>query len=941
MPSDWPYGDIKYGSPGESESDDGGATFQSWAHYTAIQPVTEMGGRAHPALGGGAVLGYHVGCIEDYYVSASSGRWFSLFTPSDNQNGSDLTNNVFHASERRLLGGFHVTNGDEAPDLVTMHNTIFACDGKGRWLAGQAPPGFVFNDDGGANWTDESADAADTGADDVLIFPSAAAAVDDALYIGAAAEFEGFWMDVTTALTLGSGGTTIVTKLEYYNGSAWVNVTLDNNGLGADQDTPYFFSGTAGAFSSAQQMRVAWTRATNLSDWTAVSVNSQSAFWVRIRISSGASGSGYSAPLARSIFLIEDNAQKTPLLPASYEVGEDPGTTAPSIKAWGLHRLDVNGTEQVSATTGTGESLGGGAVNVWYAWWDSAREIGTDPVSLGNYTIAASGKITLTIGSHPDPNIDKLRVFFQGTGGAMAAEATHEGDISRIGIGLLRLVGEFTLATAGGTGAIFDLVGGGTNNDRTTAWETIDRRFYGDGPYLASTIPNGVDLQPDVAAKNGYYKTCCAHKGRIYCAGTDVAGYQHRVVWSIANNPYCFPKDNFVDVPMADGERIVAIRAAGSVAVVLGSRSVWALNGDPESSAVSVSKIADVGCLAKRAAITVGQRCFFLGAAGIYGVGSAGAVELITPGLTRLFRDIWETTSVVAAGSTLYQHVAHVACAGYDPSREFVLFAIPGLLQQFSGAGATNQDFPDACLQIDLVTGRSTVLVFDLPVTCMASIPMGNNGMEIWHGTPLGRLRRLDTSVLDANTTAAISGTAAGTHSSTTLQDTGLSLTASTADSSFVGQMLYKTSSTGANPEGRMITSNDTDTFTVNDAFTNTPVDGDLYYIGTYWMSVETGDITHDDPGAQHRLTSARLHLEAGMNSSNALNVLSTDESRVETTTWTTGGALTASTKVEQLSLGGDQGFTQRMRVLVRMGAARFRLFAMAVKRTLGGRPRG
>lgn len=944
MPIDWPYGDLKLPTPAESRTDISGSGNDCWAHYVGMQPVTEAGGRLHPALGGAAWLGYHLVCAEDYYLgtNANEGRWLTLFTPNDYQNGTDLTKQAFHASERRLLGHLDVTNGDPLPDMVTMHNTVFMTDGKGRWLAGQAPAGFVFlEDNSGASFTDYSSAAASLAADDVhlLVSGDSESKVNDALYIGAAATFSGFWMDVTTAITLGSGGTHIVQTLEYWNGSAWTGVSTD-----ASSDTPFLY-GSAGSFSpytSAQQQRVTWDHPTQMSDWATTTVNSQSAYWVRLRVTTGATGTTSTNPKARSVYLVEDNAQKTALLPVSYEIGEDPGTTAPSIKGWGLHRLDVNGTEQISVSATSGGSIPAGNANVYYTWYDSTRDIESDPVALGNLTFTNPGNrtITVTLGDHPDPNVDKARVYISGTGtGTLASEPGYEGDTASIGVGLLRLVGEFSLTQASGTVAGLD--GSGDQNDRTTAWETIDRRNVGDGPYLASTIPNGADLQPDVAAANGYYNSCCVHKGRIYCAGTDVAGYQHRVVWSVANQPNCFPKDNYIDVPMPEGDRIVAIRAAGQVVVVLGARSIWSISADPEGSSVAVGKIADVGALAKRACITVGQRCFFLGAAGIYAVGSGGAVELVTPQLTRLFRDIWKDNAVVRQGSVLYQHLVHAACAGYDPSREYVLFALPGLLQQLSGADATDRAMNDAMIQIDLVTGRSSIWVVEIGPSAMAAVPMGNSGFEMWYGTSLGRLQRFTTDALDTNTTAAISGTVAGTHSATTLQDTTLSLTASSSNTSFVGHMLYKTSSTGANPEGRMIVSNTTDTFTVEADWTNNPVDGDLYYIGHYWMSVETGDITDNDPGAQHRLQSVRLHLEGGMNSSNALTALSTDELRAETTTWNAGGTLTASTPVEQLSLAESTGFTQRLRLIARMGAARFRIFALAVKRAIGGRPRG
>ncbi|MEE8476946.1 MAG: hypothetical protein V3S19_01170, partial [Gemmatimonadales bacterium] len=543
--------------------------------------------------------------------------------------------------------------------------------------------------------------------------------------------------------------------------------------------------------------------------------------------------------------------------------------------------------------------------------------------------------LAVTIGAHPDPEIDKVRIYLQGTGGNIAAEAPFIGHPTLISTGLLRLVGEFSIIN--GDGTITDLIGGGTNNDRTTGWEPIDRTNVGDGPYLASTIKNGEDLQPDVGANDGFYHTCAVHKGRIFCAGTNVSGFQNRVVWSNPNSPETFPATNVTDLPMTNGDQIIAIRSAGEVAIVIGKQSVWALVSDPDTSNHSVRPIANIGGLSKKACITVGQRVFFLGAAGIYAVGSGGAVELVTPQLNRLFRDLFEST----INGTAYQAVAPSAVAGYDPSREIVYFGIPGLAQQLTDGSDFDLIANDAYLALNLLTARASILVGPMP-SAMATVPTGNSGYEMWVGTYRGRLTRMATDALDTNATAAINGTATGIHSSTTLQDTGLSLTASSADTSFKGQLLIKSDSLGVVWEAREVVSNTTDTWTVTLPWTNDPINGDLYYFGHYFMAVESGDLMSEDPEAAHRIGSLSVHMESAMVSGNELTAATAGLPRTDSsTTFGYGGNLSTAvgaSPVQRLAVGGKAGYTQRLRLLARMGATRFRLFVISAKRAVLGR---
>ncbi|MEE8517705.1 MAG: hypothetical protein V3S98_01105, partial [Dehalococcoidia bacterium] len=371
MPQGWPYGDTKVGPPSASFDSEG------WNVFTGMAAVTENASRGASWFGGATVQGYHIACTEDNILGNFQGRYFSLFTPNDFPNGSDLGQGRFHSSERRLLGWRGDLVAEEAPDFAVMGNSVYATDGTGRWLAGTIPATYVRVEDNSAGtFVDEDADAASNATSDVLLLPETASVslVDDAIYIGADAIFSGAWIDQTLATTLGSGGTQVTTTIEYFNGVSFVNFAV-----GGDQ-SHLFGDGSLSSYGVAEQHRLFWG---TLANWATTTIDGQSAFWIRLRVTTGASGSGYVAPKARKVFIIESGTPATALLPASYAVGNDPGTTAPRIKGWGLHRLDVDGTSQISVADIGGGAFTPGSFNIFYTWYDSTRDIETEPVNLG------------------------------------------------------------------------------------------------------------------------------------------------------------------------------------------------------------------------------------------------------------------------------------------------------------------------------------------------------------------------------------------------------------------------------------------------------------------------------------------------------------------------------------------------------------------------------
>lgn len=110
---------------------------------------------------------------------------------------------------------------------------------------------YVYLFDGGTTYVDNSVEA-DTSAGSAFTINADAG---DKLYLGKATQFKSFRIDVATAMT---GYTNSL--WQYYNGTTWATLT------------------TAGTADFSADATVTFTQPT---DWEAVTVNGQSAFWIR------------------------------------------------------------------------------------------------------------------------------------------------------------------------------------------------------------------------------------------------------------------------------------------------------------------------------------------------------------------------------------------------------------------------------------------------------------------------------------------------------------------------------------------------------------------------------------------------------------------------------------------------------------------------------------
>lgn len=122
----------------------------------------------------------------------------------------------------------------------------------------QRPTVYARLDDGGA-FTNYDTAADNATANDVNLLP-AAEGIDDAFYFGSDTKF------AFVKIKIGTSGVGTAIAWEYYNGSAWVALTVTDNTLG--------FTAAPGIYD------ISFTPPTN---WASTTVNAQAGWWIRAR----------------------------------------------------------------------------------------------------------------------------------------------------------------------------------------------------------------------------------------------------------------------------------------------------------------------------------------------------------------------------------------------------------------------------------------------------------------------------------------------------------------------------------------------------------------------------------------------------------------------------------------------------------------------------------
>jgi hypothetical protein len=120
-------------------------------------------------------------------------------------------------------------------------------------------------------WVDVTTEAASPSSSTFTVFPGVTAG--NTIYFGGDFEFPGLKVDTTTAIVLGGSG---AIEWEYWNGSAWTDLPVMATKSTADYDQ--YSNGTFGRVAS-EQIRFGQT-----TGWATTSLNDESKYWVRCRI---------------------------------------------------------------------------------------------------------------------------------------------------------------------------------------------------------------------------------------------------------------------------------------------------------------------------------------------------------------------------------------------------------------------------------------------------------------------------------------------------------------------------------------------------------------------------------------------------------------------------------------------------------------------------------
>ena len=763
----------------------------------------------------------------------------------------------------------------------------------------------INEDNSIATFVDETSDAQDdiavtTG--DVNLLP-ATQALNDAFYIGADQTFRSASINIVTA----AGGTFTLTW-EFWNGSAWTALT------GVTDNTR--------GFTVTGERNVMFTLPTT---WQTQTVNSQGPFYyIRGRISAF-TGSG-TQPVASAVKPFTATGSKRYSCSA-HHIGEDPGTVAPVIVGWGIDLLD-GGVDplQYSLVTGGGSSS---ADMLAVTFYDSIRDIESRPVFYGagpatspwtKAIVLNQASLIVTARDHNHAQVDSIRVYFIKRA-VLAVAGTTASAPHTIYFPVTVKKGEtVTLATTG-TGVIWkqfassqNLLATGSDLEAEVISAFAD---FGCGP---------MGVQDFQANKIAAPLSCCVKGTRAWAAGgygRDMTvsgarqGFQNRVWYSAHNKPHNFSQRNFIDIAATDGDRIVCIRALFDTVYVFKQRHIYKIVGEPDAGLQVLPVSYERGCIAKRTAITSGDKLYFLDRAGLLTIDAAGGLPG-APVSEKIRKFILDATDGQIQN----------ACAAWWPDKKLYLLALPGLQAQSSGGAGPGQTINDGVLAYHEPTGQWMGPWLGIYAASMATVWKSSQSFDVWIGDYWGRLHQFTGDNKDGHDLAG------KTYNGTVSSATTSTLTDSTAsfplDSAATGLFVLVTTTAGGR-QIRMLSEASATVLTIYGTWTSTPNSGETYYIGHIYSHAETGDLVFEEYGAEHQVESVAVRLAKQLNSGNQIEV-AVDPTEVEKTgTGFTFSSETVSTDVvpRPLEMPTGSGRTARIRVAIRSGAERPKIIGM------------
>jgi hypothetical protein len=175
---------------------------------------------------------------------------------------------------------------------------------------------------------------------------------------------------------------------------------------------------------------------------------------------------------------------------------------------------------------------------------------------------------------------------------------------------------------AGGT--IYKFVGEINDNTTTTFVDNVPDVSLGpDIPVDKDPPPNGSILE--------------VFKNRVWMAG--VSGFPQRLYFSEYFEPEAWPPTYFVDLPLAQGDKITGLKVLGDVLVVYGKNQPLIILGETPFDFVVRRTFANVGAESQRAIVKVENTHVFLSRFGIYGFDGAIA-RLLSDDIAPIIRKI-------------------------------------------------------------------------------------------------------------------------------------------------------------------------------------------------------------------------------------------------------------------------------------------------------------
>jgi len=136
---------------------------------------------------------------------------------------------------------------------------------------------FIYDGDSGSEYIDNTSEAASESGTEFSQMNSD----NDYLYLGLDVTFAGVKFEFQTR------GSNYTNKIEYFNGSTWVEITANSNGL-VDNTSNFESDGN-----------ITWTIPT---DWTQVTINSEIYYWIRI------SSSTVPVTVAKAYYIVPNNS---------------------------------------------------------------------------------------------------------------------------------------------------------------------------------------------------------------------------------------------------------------------------------------------------------------------------------------------------------------------------------------------------------------------------------------------------------------------------------------------------------------------------------------------------------------------------------------------------------------------------------------------------------